>query len=199
MEQQTTIKTKHLQFRNDETTFGVQIKYDTSPFGIGNKSFWRTKLYQVNNQKLEIPIIYSYTQNRGWLLQIPKYRNHSYICSTRRKEFENQINLYSIVKKQIAYQWFNRKAINKYEAQIKHFNFLIEQKYQHNLAPLKEEKRKLKQRLRHGVIDNKQYQKLYTPIRKQIDKIDFDIWDICRNYRNRYFECDRLKEIYRVA
>jgi hypothetical protein len=199
MEQQTTIKTKHLQFRNDETTFGVQIKYDTSLFSEGNKSFWRTKLYQVDDEKLTIPLTYKYVQSRGWLLQIPKYKKHSYICSTRRKEFEDRTNLYPIVKEQIAYQWFNRKAINKYEAQIKHFNFLIEQKYQYKLIPLKEQKRELKQRLKLNEIDNKQYQKLYTPIRKQIDKIDFDIWDICRNYRNRYFECDRLKQIYRVS
>jgi len=195
---QTTIKTKHLQFTDNQITFRVRIKYDTSPFGVGNKSFWQTELYGVDDERLLIPLTYSFTQSRGWLLQIPKYRNHSYICSTRRKEFENQTNLYPIVKEQIAYQWFNRKVIFKYEAQINNFNFLIEQKYQHKLKPLKEQKRELKQKLRHDVIDNIQYQKLYTPIRKLIDGVEFHIWNICYNYKSRYFECGKLKQIYRV-
>jgi len=196
---QTTIKTKHLQFTDNETTFRVRIKYDTSPFGVGNKSFWKTKLYQVDDDRLLIPLTYHFTQSRGWLLQIPKYRNHSYICSTRRKEFCSQTNLYTIVKEQIAYQWFNRKIIFKYQAQINDFNFLVEQKYNKKLAPLKEQKRELKQRLKSAEIDNKQYQKLYTPIRKQIDKVEHRVWNICYNYKNRYFVCDKLKEIYRVG
>ena len=196
---QTTIKTKHLQFTDNQITFRVRIKYDTSPFGSGNKSFWQTKLYGVDDTKLLIPITYSFTQSRGWLLQIPKYRNHSYICSTRRKEFENQTNLYPIVKEQIAYQWFNRKVIFKYQAQINNLNFLIEQKYNEKLAPLKEQKRELKQKLRHDVIDNKQYQKLYTPIRKLIEEVECQIWNICYNYTRRYFVCGKLKQIYRVG
>jgi len=195
---QTTIKTKHLQFTDNQITFRVRIKYDTSPFGVGDKSFWQTKLYVVDDERLLIPLTYSFTQSRGWLLQIPKYRNHSYICSTRRKEFEDKTNLYPIVKEQIAYQWFNRKTIFRYKTQINNFNFLVEQKYQFLLIPLKEQKRELKQRLKSAEIDNKQYQKLYTPIRKQIDEIEFHIWNICRNYKNRYFNCGKLKQIYRV-
>jgi len=194
----TTIKNKQLDFTINETSFSVQIKYDASLFSEGNKSFWQIKLFQVDDKRLTIPLTYKYVQSRGWLLQIPKFREHSYICSTRRKEFENQTNLYPLAKEQIAYQWFNRKAILRYEAQINNFNFLIERKYQHKLATLKEQKRELNQQLKLNEIDNKQYQKLYTPIRKQIDKLEFHIWNICRNYRNRYFDCDRLKEIYRV-
>ena len=196
---QTTIKTKHLQFTDNQITFRVRIKYDTSPFGVGNKSFWQTELYGVDDERLLIPLTYSFTQSRGWLLQIPKYRNHSYICSTRRKEFEDKTNLYPIVKEQIAYQWFNSKVIFKYQAQINHFNFLIERKYDRKLAPLKEQKKELKQKLRHDVIDNKQYQKLYTPIRKLIEEVEYQIWNICYNYTRRYFVCGKLKQIYRVG
>jgi len=196
--EQTTIKNKQLDFTINETTFRVKITYDTSLFSEGEPSFWQTKLFQVDDERLLIPLTYKYVQSRGWLLQIPKFRKHSYICSTRRREVENTTNLYPIVKEQIAYQWFNRKAIFRYETQINSFNFLIEQKYQHKLAALKEQKKELKQKLRHGVIDSKQYQKSYTPIRKQIDKLEHRVWNICRDYRNRYFECDRLKEIYRV-
>jgi len=195
---ENTIKNKQLIFTHQNTTFRVKIKYDTSPFGVGNKSFWQTKLYQVDDERLLIPLTYSFTQSRGWLLQIPKYRNHRYICSTRRKKIENISNLYPIVKEQIAYQFFNRKLIFKYEAQINHFNFLVKNKYQQKLIPLLTQKRELKQKLRHCVIDNKQYQKLYTPIRKLIDEIEFHIWNICHNYKNRYFFCGKLKQIYRV-
>ena len=197
--EQTTIKNKQLDFTYNKTTFRVKITYDTSLFSEGEPSFWQTKLYQVDDERLTIPITYKYVQSRGWLLQIPKFRKHSYICSTRRKVFEDKTNLYPLAKEQITYQWFNRKAILRYEAQINHFNFLIERKYQHKLAPLKEQKRELKQKLKVKEIDNKQYQKLYTPIRKQIDKLEHRVWDICRNYRNRYFDCDRLKQIYRVS
>ena len=156
--EQTTIKNKQLDFTIDKTSFSVQIKYDASLFSEGNKSFWQIKLFQVDDKRLTIPLTYKYVQSRGWLLQIPKYRNHSYICSTRR-EIENQTNLYSIVKEQISYQWFNRKIIFRYKAKINHFNFLIERKYQHKLAPLKEQKRGLKQQLKLNEIDNKKYQK----------------------------------------
>ena len=127
--EQTTIKNKQLDFTINETSFSVQIKYDASLFSEGNKSFWQIKLFQVNEERLLIPLTYKYVQSRGWLLQIPKFREHGYICSTRRrKKFENTTNLYTIVKEQIAYQWFNRKIIFKYEAQINSFNFLIERK-----------------------------------------------------------------------
>ena len=195
---ENTIKNKILQFKHQETTFRVKIKYDTSPFGVGNKSFWETKLYQVDDIKLLIPITYRFVQSRGWLLQIPKYKIHSYICSSRRKEFEHTTNLYPLVKEQVIYQWLNRVEICEFETQINNFNFRIEQKYQQILIPLREEKRALKQRLKSAEIDNKQYQKLYTPIRKQIDDVEHKIWNICWNYKNRYFSCDKLKEIYRV-
>jgi len=197
--EQTTIKNKQLDFTINETSFRVKITYDTSLFSEGEPSFWQTELYQVDDERLTIPNTHKYVQSRGWLLQIPKFREHSFTCSTRRKEFDNQTNLYPLTKEQIVYQWFNRKVILKYKAQINHFNFLIEQKYNKKLAPLKEQKRKLKQKLKVRKIDNKQYQKSYTPIRKQIDKLEHRVWNICRNYRNRYFDCDRLKEIYRVA
>ncbi len=194
----TTIKNKQLDFTHNQTSFNVQITYDTSLFSEGEPSFWQTELYQVNGERLLIPITYKYIQSRGWLLQIPKYRNHSYICSSRRKEFENQTNLYPLAKEQVIYQWFNRKIIFRYKAQINNFNFLVKRKYQHKLALLKEQRRELKQKLRHNVIDNIQYQKSYTPILKLIDEIEFHIWDICRKYNDRYFDSDRLKEIYKV-
>jgi len=197
---ESTIKNKQLIFTYNETTFRAKIKYDTSPFGIGNKSFWQTELYQVNNERLVIPITYHFIQSRGWLLQIPKFINHSYICTSRRKKIKNTTtNLYPLVKEQIIYQWFNRKVIYEYEAQINNFNFLIEQKYNKKLVPLKEQKRELKQQLRSGKINNKQYQKLYTPIRKLIDDVESHIWNICWDYKKRYFICDRLKQIYRLV
>ncbi len=194
----TTIKNKQLQFNHNETTFRVKIKYDTSPFGVGKNSFWETSLYQVNDTKLLIPITYNFTQSRGWLQQIPKFRNHSYICSTRRRVTEHTTNLYPLAKEQVIYQYYNRKLIFKFEAQINNMNFLIEQKYNQKLIPLLTQKRELKQRLKSTEIDNKQYQKLYTPIRKQIDNVEHKIWDICWNYKKRYFSCDKLKQIYRV-
>lgn len=194
-----TIKKKQLVFKHNSIEFSVKIKYDTTPFGIGDNSFWHTKLYKVDDKKLTIPITYNFIQSRGWLLQIPKFRIHHYYCSSSRKKIENQINLYPLVKEQIIYQWFNRKSIFKYQARINNFNFLVEQKYQHKLKPLREQKRELKQKLRHGVIDNKQYQKLYTPIRKLINDVEFNIWNICYTYNKRYFDySDKLKEIYRV-
>ena len=196
----STIKNKQLQFTHNETTFRAKIKYDTSKFGYSSTPpFWEIKLYQVDDIKLQIPITYHFAQSRGWLLKIPKFREHSYICTSRRKEIENKTSLYPLVKEQIIYQWFNRKVILKYEAQINNFNFLIEQKYNKKLVPLKEQKRELKQQLRSGKINNKQYQKLYTPIRKQKDKIEFHIWNICRSYKKRYFICDKLKQIYRAV
>jgi hypothetical protein len=198
--EQTTIKTKHLQFTDNETKFSVKIKYDTSPFGVGNKSFWEIKLYQVDDERLLIPLTYKYVQGRGWLQQSPKYRKHSYICSTIRKEIEDTTNLYPLAKEQVIYQWRDRKVIFKYQAQINNFQFLIKEKYNKKLAPLKEQKRELKQRLKSAEIDNKQYQKLYTPIRKQIDKLEHRVWNICYNYKRRYFDCsDKLKQIYRVS
>jgi len=161
----TTIKNKQLDFTINETSFRVKITYDTSLFSVVEPSFWEVKLFQVNDERLAIPLTYSFTQSKGWLLQIPKFRKHSYICSTRRREIENTTNLYPIVKEQIAYLWFNRKAIFIYEAQINNFNFLVKQKYQQHLRDLKEQKRELKQQLKLNEIDNKQYQKLYTHIR----------------------------------
>jgi len=193
-----TIKKKQLQFSYQDTIFRVKIQYDTSLFSEGQPSFWETELFKVNDTRLIPPLTYRYTQSRGWLLQIPKFREHRYICSTRRKEIEDTTNLYPLAKDRVIYQWHNRKAIEKYEKKVSNFNFLIEQKYEPHLIELKEQKRELKQRLKVREINNKQYQKLYTPIRKEIDKVEFHIWNVCRDYENRYFSCDKLKEIYRV-
>ena len=103
----STIKNKQLQFTYNETTFRVKIKYDTSPFGVGDKSFWQTKLYQVNDERLLIPLTYSFTQSRGFIAQSKKFREHSYICSSRRKEIDNKTNLYQLAKEQVIYQWLN--------------------------------------------------------------------------------------------
>lgn len=195
----STIKNKQLQFTHNETTFRVKIKYDTSSFGVGNKSFWQTSLYQVNDERLLIPLTYKYVQHQGRLLLIPKFREHRFFCSSRRKPINNQTNLYPLVKEQVIYQWLNQKVIFRYQAQINNFNFLVKNKYQQKLIPLLRQKRELKQRLKSEIIDNKQFQKLYTPIRKQINEIEFHIWNICYTYNKRYFNCDKLKSIYRVA
>ncbi|PHS59098.1 MAG: hypothetical protein COB17_00770 [Sulfurimonas sp.] len=108
----TTIKKKQLTFSLQNTTFIVHIKYDTKKFGDGaTPSFWEIQLSRVDGKRLVIPLTYKYIQSRGWLQQIPKYKEHSYICSSRRKEIEHTTNLYPVVKEQIAYQWFNRKKI----------------------------------------------------------------------------------------
>ena len=195
-----TIKNKQLIFKHKDIEFNVQIQYDTSKFGYGAKSFWQIQLNRVDGKRLTIPLTYRYKQSRGFFNQPnPMFREHKFFCSSRRKPINNQTNLYPLVKEQIAYQWFNKKAIFKYQAQINNFKFFIERKYNKKLAPLKEQKIELKQKLKVGEIDNRFYQKSYTPIRKKIDEIESKIWNICYQYSNRYFEFDRLKEIYRVS
>ena len=194
----TPIKQKQLQFKDDnQNIYHLRIVYDTSNFGYGEKSFWKTELYKVNDERLQDPLEYHSIQSRGFISQSPKFRKHSFHCTTRRKILENKTNLYPIAKSQAIYQYTNRKAIQKYEAKINNFKILIELKYQPNLPILKEQKRELKLKLKSGEIDNKAYQKLYTPIRKNRDKVKFHIWDICYRFKGRYFEGGRLKKVYR--
>ena len=194
---QNTIKRKQLQFKDDKFTYHVQIIYDSSKFGYGDKSFWKIRLFRVNDDFLTPPIHFQYIQSRGWQQQSKKFKEHSYHCSTRRKILPNKTNLYPLVKEQIVYQYRNREAILKYETKVNNFDLRIEQKYQPELDLLKEQKRQLKLRLKSSEIDNKQYQKLYTPIRKNRDSIEHYIWDVCGRFKGRYFYCGRLKEIYR--
>lgn len=192
-----TIKKKTIQFFNNQNYFTVLVKYDTSPFGIGSQSFWQSRLVQVDKDKLSISLTYKHTQIQNWQLQIPEYKTHRFYCSANKEEVENQTNILPLVKEQVVYQWHNHKAIEKYEKQVSNFNFLIEQKYEPHLIELKEQKRELKQKLKSGEIDNIEYQRLYTPIRKEIEQIEFKIWRKCRDFRDRYFERGRLKDIYR--
>ena len=194
---QNTIKKKQLQFKDDKFTYHVQIVYDSSPFGYGEKSFWKIRLYKINDKRLQIPIEYHYVQSRGFIMQSKAFREHSFHCITRRKEIEGKTNIYPIVKAQAIYQYTNREAIQKYESQINNFKFLVELKYQPQLIVFKEQKRELKLKLKSNEIDNKAYQKLYTPIRQSKDKVQFHIWDICYRFKGRYFSCGRLKEVYR--
>ena len=193
----TTIKKKTIQFFNNHNYFTVLVKYDTSPFGEGSPSFWQSRLVQADKERLNNPLTYQHTQIKNWQLQIPEYKTHRFYCSARRKDIENQTNILPLVKEQVLYQWHNRKAIEKYEKQVSNFNYLIEEKYKPLLVELKEQKKELKQKLKGGKIDNIEYQRLYTPIRKKIEKVEFKIWRKCRNFRDRYFERSRLKEIYR--
>jgi len=193
----TSIKRKALQFTDNEITYYVQIVYDTSPFGYGEKSFWKIRLTRVNNERLQVPLEYCYVQNRGWQQQSKKFREHSFHCTTRRKDFENKTNLYPLAKDQVIYQYTNRRQILRYESKVNNFKFLIEGKYKPKLLELQEQKRELKLKLKSDLIDNREYQRLYTPIRKNRDKVKHHIWDVCRKFRHRHFECNRLKEIYR--
>jgi len=195
---QNTIKKKQLEFQDDkQNTYHLQIVYDTSNFGEGDKSFWKTQLYQVNDDRLIPPIKYQYTQNRGWVMQSKAFREHSFDCTTRRKVIEGKTNLYQIAKQQAIYQYTNRKAILKYESKVNNFKFFVGLKYQLQLEALSIQKKQLKLKLKSNLIDNREYQTLYTPIRIKKDNVKHHIWDICYRFRNRYFTCGRLKEKYR--
>ena len=195
----TPIKQKQLQFKDDnQNTYHLRIVYDTSPFGYGDKSFWKTELYKVNDERLLVPLEYHYIQNRGWVMQSNAFREHSFHCTTRRKDIEGKTNLYQIAKKQAIYQYTNRKAILKYESKVNNFKFLIELKYRSKLESLRIQKKELKFKLKSAEIDSREYQRCYTPIRIERDNVQFHIWDLCYRYKGRYFSCDRLKEIYRV-
>jgi len=192
------IKQKQLQFTDNSITYNLQIIYDTSKFGYGDLSFWKTRLFKIDDAFLTPAIEYKYIQYRSCLnYQIKKFREHSFYCSTRIREIDDKTNLYPLAKDQAIYQYTNRKAILKYEAQINNFNFLVEQKHKEKLLLLQQQKRELKQRLKSGEIDNKQYQKLYTPLKKSKDSVESKIRGLCRNYRNRYFSYGRLKDAYR--
>ena len=199
MQNTITIKQKQLQFTHKNIEFKVQTIYDTSNFCDGNLSFWKFRLIKVNNEFLEKPIEYKYIQNRRWLNQIPKFRKHSFYCSTRRRELEDKTNIYQLIKQETIYLYFNQRAIAKYKLQVDSFNSIIQKKYDKKLIPLKEQKRVLKQKLKSSIIDNKQFQKLYTPIRKKIDDVKFHIWQLQDKYKSRYFDGGRLKQIYREA
>ena len=192
-----TIKQKTIQFFNNQNYFTVLVKYDTSPFSEGSPSFWQSRLVQVDKERLNNPLTYKHTQIQNWQVQIPKYKTHRFYCSANKEEVENQTNILPLVKEQVVYQWHNRQKIEKYEKQVRNFNFLIEQRYEPLVVELKEQKKELKQKLKSGEIDNIEYQRLYTPIRKEIEKAEFKIWRKCRNYRGRYFERGLLKESYR--
>ena len=191
------IKKKTIQFFNNRNYFTVLLKYDTSPFGEGSPSFWQSRLVQVDKERLNNPLTYKHTQIQNWQVQIPQYKTHRFYCSANKKEVENQTNILPLIKNQVLYQWHNRHQIEKYEKQVSNFNFLIGQKYEPLLIELQEQKKELKQKLKGGEIDNIKYQRLYTPLRKQIEKVEFKIWRKYRNYKDRYFSCNRLREIYR--
>ena len=195
----TTIKQKQLQFTHKDIEFKVQTVYDTSNFSDGNLSFWQFRVIKVDNQFLDTPLEYKYIQNRRWLNQIPKFRKHSFYCSSSRKLIEDKTNIYQLIKQETIYLYFNQRAIAKYKLQVDNFNSIIQKKYQHQLEKSREQKRVLKQKLKSSIIDNKQYQKLYTPTRKKIDEVKFHIWQLQDKYKNRYFDSGRLKQIYREA
>ncbi len=194
----TTIKRKAFQFSDNEITYYIQVVYDTSPFGYGDKSFFKARIIRINGELLSTPLEYKYTQHRGWIQQSKKFREHSYYCTPSKKEVENKTNIYPLIKEQLIYQYTNRQQIQKYESQINDFSSKLELKCQPQLQQLQEQKRALKLKLKSGEIDNKEYQKLYTPIRKSKDKLEFHIYIIQRNYRERYFKCGRLKEGYKL-
>ena len=196
--QNTHIKKKQLEFQDDKkNTYHLKIVYDASNFGEGDKSFWKTQLYQVNDKRLTPPVEYHYIQSRGWISQSPKFREHSFDCTTCRKEIEGKTNLYQIAKQQAIYQYTNRKAILRYESKVNNFKFFVGLKYQPQLEALNIQKKQLKLKLKSDLIDNRKYQKLYTPIRIEKDNVEHHIWDICYRFKGRYFICGRLKEIYR--
>ena len=199
MQNTITIKQKQLQFTHKNIEFKVQTIYDTSNFCDGNLSFWKFRIIKIDNQFAETPIEYIYVQMRGWRIQFPKFRKHSFYCSSSRKLTEDKTNIYQLIKQETIYLYFNQRAIAKYKLQVDNFNSIIQKKYDKKLIPLKEQKRVLKQKLKSSIIDNKQYQKLYIPIRKLKDENKHRVWQLCYKYRNRYFEGGRLKEVYRIA
>lgn len=188
------IKCKHFQFIHNNTNYFGDIIFDDSPFGYGEKSFFKALLLKINGKILTEPLTYEYTQHRGWIQQSRKFREHSYYCSPINLIFENKTNIYFLLKEQFIYQYENYNQIKKYENQVNDFNRKIDLKYDLLLSQYLEMRKSLKKQLKSGEINNIVYQKLYTPIRKEKEKLQFFLFDIKQKYRARYFQDGKLKK-----
>lgn len=95
----TPIKKKQFQFTKDDLTYHIKVVYCRARFGFGYLAlpFFKAKLYRVNDERVE-DIEYKYKPQLKLFLLL---KEHSLNCATRRKDIENQSNMYLVVKEKI--------------------------------------------------------------------------------------------------
>jgi len=193
------IKSESIFIEDSANKFEVNVTYSTATFGTTGTPFWEMEVFKVNNNELNPPLKYTHKQAKGMLLMSKKFIQHKYYLSIDMQEQTNQTNIYPLIKDETLYQYYNKEAINFYKSKVKKFCKTVEKNYENSLKELKEQKYKLKKRLKSDKISTKEYQKLYQPIRKDIENLKSKIYDSCHNYNSRYFEGHRLKDNYLSA
>jgi len=193
------IKSESIFIEDSANKFEVNVTYSTATFGTTGTPFWEMEVFKVNNNELNPPLKYTHKQAKGMLLMSKKFIQHKYYLSIDMQEQTNQTNIYPLIKDETLYQYYNKEAINFYKSKVKKFCKTVEKNYENSLKELKEQKYKLKKRLKSDKISTKEYQKLYQPIRKDIENLKSKIYDSCHNYNSRYFEGHRLKDSYLSA
>ena len=197
------IYTKTLHFTYQETDFEAVVTYSDEPFrkSIQNifSVFWDVKLFK--------PEVLScggkmYQENgmMSLMLFISKAgdRHFIYEPDPNYEEEEDEVNIYSSVINKILYCYFNKERIDFYKKKVKCYHEAIDTKYAVKLEALRQKKLRYRKQMREGKITPKEYQKLYTPVRKEKEALDLEKFIKKDAYEKRYFKCCELKPKYRV-
>ena len=194
------IHKKEFQFEHEGITFHALVTYNDALYGKMRDEFiyYRVKLLQpieldcgggIASAYLSNPLLFHMNEDAK--------RRHYVFNEEGQEDKDNEVNVYPKAIKRILYAYYNRDEIAYYKEKVAKFKEKMDLKFTPALEMCNEEKRLLKKKMKEGEITPKEYQKLYTPIRKKKEEIEFRIFMLKHNYENRYFQCCDLKEKYR--
>jgi len=196
------IHKKELRFSFDDVQFEAVVSYSDERFENflykKDSIFWSVKLNKP--EALECGgEVFSVNGGIGrMMLSKTNLKNRRYTYNEDKNYQEkDKINIYPLAIEQVIYIYFNNELIDEYHQKIEIFRKAVDIKYDAALKELEKEKRELRKLLKSGVIDSKEYQKRYKPIRLKKDDIRCKIFFLKENYHKRYFECCKLKKRYR--
>ncbi len=198
------IHKKELKFSRNGIDFDATVTYEDEPImSAATEEF--SVYYRIQLHKpVELDCGGSFlSRPRGfmmYLLRREEYRTRRYFYKEDEavKEENSQINVYPLAIEKVLYSYFNREKIVYHKKKIERFNNAVDDRYADMLELLKKQKLALRKLMRSGDIDSKEYQKRYTPIRREKEEIELKTFRLKHNYQRRYFECCELKKAYRV-
>lgn len=197
------IHTQQLAFHHNGIDFEASVRYSDVHFGdlLHGKDpvFYNVKLLKPLSLNCGGESVKLGGMSSLMLLNTSvRNRHYVYDDKSKSKNSDDEINIYPRAIEKILYYYFNHEKIAYYNEKISRFSAAITAKYEPDIEVFRAERRVIRRQMREGIIDSKIYQKLYRPIRIKKDDLEYKILQLKSNYRQRYFDCCKLKERYRV-
>ena len=198
------IHTETLEFTYNNTDFEATVTYNDEPFRNGRSGklfsiFWDVELHRPEALSCAGAVRQANSISSFMLFKTKAGDRHFiYDSDPAYEEKEDEVNIYARVINKILYCYFNKEKIAHYKQKVNSYEEAIDKKFELKLETLQQQKLTYRKQMKAGEITPKEYQRLYTPIRKEKEALELEMFVKKDAYKRRYFDCCELRSRFRV-